>query len=57
MSFGKKLTAAAIKLKAEGISPGIRTVELEKRIAAKLREFGCTDRELPSRRTFSPAPR
>jgi hypothetical protein len=52
MSFGKKLAAAAIKLKAEGISPGIRTVELEKRIAEKLIEFGSGRGEIPSHRTF-----
>src|SRR5262245_43158714 len=53
MSMGQRMTAALLALKTENrLPPGIRTNELERRIADKLTELGCTRGELPSRRTF-----
>src|SRR5262245_51849673 len=52
MSFGQKMTAALLALKAEGLPPGVRTNELEKRLDEKLAALGYGRAERPSRRTF-----
>src|SRR5690242_5756001 len=53
MSMGAKMRAAFLVLKDEDrLYPGIRTNELEKRLAEKLTELGCGPGEIPSHRTF-----
>ena len=55
MSFGKKVEVALRALKDEGqLPPGLRAVELRRRVIDKLKELGHDPRtELPCRRTLA----